>query len=218
MRATLPYLEQRFEHFNRLIFNSSLPPVPIELSRARTFAGVLVTKRKRALGVVVSTEYHLRVSTLFDLPQDELDDVLIHEMIHYYIAVRHMKDTSPHGTVFRRLMDDINSRHQRHITISHRSTPAEREARTDTRAKWHVVALVTFRDGRTGIKVLPRIWQRIDQYRAAVAPNPDVVKLEFFLHNSPWLNRFPVSTAYRVHYVEPETLRANMEGAKRLER
>lgn len=218
MRATLPYLEQRYRDFNREIFASVLPPVVIELSRARTFVGMLVTKRRRFFGVTTRTDYRLRLSTQFNLTEAELDDVLIHEMIHYYIAVRRIKDTSAHGPAFRRIMDDINLRHHRHITVSHRSSAAEREARIDTRARWHAVAIVTFHDGRRGIKVLPRIWQRIERYRDAVTANPDIESVKLYMHNSPWLNRFPVSSAFRVHFVEPDVLEENMTGARPINR
>ena len=47
--------------------------------------------------------------------------MLIHEMIHYYIAYTGQKDTSAHGVIFRQMMADINQRFGRHITISTRT-------------------------------------------------------------------------------------------------
>lgn len=64
----------------------------------------------------------LRINTRFDLPEDLLQDTILHEMIHYYIAVNHLRDTSTHGQLFRREMKRINEQGNRHITISYRLT------------------------------------------------------------------------------------------------
>ena len=37
MKATIPYVEKKFEEFNPLIFDGKLPMLPIELSDAKTF-------------------------------------------------------------------------------------------------------------------------------------------------------------------------------------
>ena len=41
-------------------------------------------------------------------------------MIHYFIAVNQLRDTSSHGRLFRREMARINADGNRHITISYR--------------------------------------------------------------------------------------------------
>ena len=38
--------------------------------------------------------------TIIKLTTEQIDDVLIHEMIHYSIAYTGLKDTSSHGIVF----------------------------------------------------------------------------------------------------------------------
>lgn len=40
MKATIPYVEKRFEEFNQLMFDGQLPKLPIELSNAKTFLGL----------------------------------------------------------------------------------------------------------------------------------------------------------------------------------
>lgn len=44
--------------------------------------------------VVRYENYCIRISTAFDLSERELEDVGIHEMVHYYIAVNNIRDTS----------------------------------------------------------------------------------------------------------------------------
>jgi len=51
-----------------------------------------------------------RISTVIDLPEREVEDTILHEMIHYYILSNQMQDTSAHGEIFMRMMKDINVR------------------------------------------------------------------------------------------------------------
>ena len=49
MKATIPYVETKFEKFNQLMFDGKLPQLPIELSDAKTFLGMCVYKKRRTL-------------------------------------------------------------------------------------------------------------------------------------------------------------------------
>ncbi|NPD80626.1 sprT domain-containing protein [Prevotella sp. PINT] len=119
MVATIPYIEGKFNEYNGLIFNGELPAIPIKLSKAKTSLGQLAFKRRRTwYGRTVYSDFRLRVSTHFDLPENELEDIIIHEMIHYYIFVNRLKDKSAHGPLFRQMMKDINTRYGRNISIS----------------------------------------------------------------------------------------------------
>lgn len=83
MKATLPFLYTRFAHFNATIFGNRLPPVEIQLSRATSFLGACTYRRKRGLlGVTKKHDFRIRISTASDMSEAELEDVLIHEMIH----------------------------------------------------------------------------------------------------------------------------------------
>ena len=39
MKATIPYIEQKFEEYNQQMFAGQLPKLPVELSDAKTFLG-----------------------------------------------------------------------------------------------------------------------------------------------------------------------------------
>lgn len=215
MKPTIDYLQERFAHFNTLCFEGKLPPVPIALSNARTFLGKCVCREKRGLlGLLVKREFTLRISTAFELTADELDDILIHEMIHYYIGVNNLHDTSSHGKQFRHMMNTINSRHGRHITISHRSTPGQAQ---DTRQRWHVVAVVTLTNGKTGIKVLPRIAQRVITFYNSVMTAREVSYVTLYLSNDPYFNRFPTSSVLKVHYIDPTDLTPHLKGSHNIQ-
>ena len=121
MIATLPFLQSRFETFNDAYFEGQLPPVPLKLGRAvRSLGACTYKKRRRLFRGVEYYDFRIRISTRFDLPEDELEDILLHEMIHYEILVNQRKDTSAHGRLFRARMKEINERYGRHIAVSYR--------------------------------------------------------------------------------------------------
>ena len=58
-------------------------------------------------------DFSLNFSKLYEMDKQKLEDVVIHEMIHYYIHYHQIQDSSAHGAVFRKMMNDINTRFQR---------------------------------------------------------------------------------------------------------
>ncbi|MCQ2289554.1 MAG: SprT-like domain-containing protein [Muribaculaceae bacterium] len=214
MEITVGYVRQQFDRFNALCFGGKLPPVPIKLSNARSFLGVCSYKRRPdGRGGEVKYDFVLRINTRIDLPPAEVEDTILHEMIHYYIGVNQLKDTAPHGRLFKTLMDEINTRHGRHITISHRCTPQQQEQAVDTRRRWHVVAVLTLANGNTGIKVLPRIVQRITHYYNAVIQSPQVAAIKLYMTDDPYFNRYPNSSSLKAHHVDPAELTAHLHGS-----
>lgn len=216
MKATIPYVEKRFEEFNQQMFDGKLPRLPIELSDAKTFLGLCVYKKKRTLwGKTMCYDFKLRINTRIDLAEAEVEDIIIHEMIHYYIGLNGIKDTSTHGQVFRLMMNRINEQFSRHIRISHKPTQEQKEQLYGTKQRWRMVALVIFKDKRTGVKVLPRIVPKIVNYYNAVSRENSVDRIELYLSNNPFFNRFPSSSALRVHYIDKADAEKHLEGAEK---
>ena len=217
-KVTIPYVEKKFDEFNHLIFDGKLPKLPIELSDAKTFLGMCVYKRRRTLwGRTECYDFKLRINTRIDLPEAEVEDIIIHEMIHYYIGYNKIVDTSAHGRVFRQMMNTINERYGRHIRISHKPNMEQREQLYGTKERWRVVALVTFKDGQTGIKVLPRMASKVQHYYQVVSRESSVVSVELYMTNNSFFNRYPSSSALRVHYIDRTEAEKQLEGAEKLE-
>lgn len=209
MKPTVEYLEERFDTFNRMCFEGVLPRIPIRLSNARSFVGRLQYRPVRDwLGRTVRREdFVLRISTRFDLPEAEVEDTLIHEMIHYWIALEGIRDTSTHGKAFRAKMKEINDRHGRHLTISHKSTPEELDR--DTCIRNHHVCVSRLADGRTAVTVaastcVPRI-------RRMLRWSPTVRSGVWFVSRDPWFNRFPRCRTAKLFPVDPDELRKHMD-------
>ena len=143
---TVDYLRQAFEHYNDLIFEGKLPLPKLKWSRAKTRLGQMACKRKISWGRTKYYDFTISVSNYYKLTKEEIDDVLIHEMIHYSIAYTGLKDTSAHGIVFRGMMDKINRTFNRHITISVRTRNLK--PRTLQQHKDYLILALEMKDGK----------------------------------------------------------------------
>lgn len=218
MKPTSEYIAKKFQKFNTQMFGGKLTMPPIQLSRAKTFVGQCTAKKRHTLlhGTQLF-DFRLKFSICFDLPEEEWEDTIIHEMIHYHIGINGLKDTSAHGQIFREMMESINQRFGRKLTISHRSTPEQREALYNAKKVWHVIALVHFADGRIGLKVLPRIRQRIQAYRSAMLRDQRFSRIDLFMSNDPYFNRFPNSSAFNVILAKEEEFMPHIQQADHFE-
>ena len=215
MQFTLPFIRDSFQRFNKLVFEGKLPTPCFMLSRARTFVGKFEARGKRDWMGRTHWNYVLRFSTAFDLPQEELEDTILHEMIHFSLRVSDRRDATPHGPNFRAMMDTINARFNRHITISHKSDGTS--SLSSRRLAWHIVGVVSFRDGRKGIKVLPRIEQRVLEWNRRVLTSSTVTSTKYYLALHELFQRYPNSTAMKVGIVDEAELNEALKDAIELE-
>lgn len=217
MRPDLKFVDERFDEFNRRMFGGRLPVVRPRLADARTYLGKCIYKvRPLPDGRRETYDFELRISTRMDLPEQVVEDTIIHEMIHYFILVNGLNDTSAHGRIFRAIMGSINDTYGRNITISHKADAAQRESAAAVRRRWHVIAVVTLADHRRVVKVLPRVEPKVIAYFKTLKGMRQVRGVELYLHDNPFFDRFPTSTSMRMAEVDDAILRDALEGASRL--
>ena len=214
MTPTLSFVSETFEIYNKAIFNGELPLPRFCMTHARTFRGKLCYRHTLSWGRRKCTDFEMRISLDFDLPQPEWEDVVIHEMIHLHIAAKGIKDSSSHGPVFRSLMGEINRRHGRHITISARRT--EEELDRDKRVRGHYLCLVRFSDGRLG--VAPVAKSRIFDLWNAFSGWSEIRNVSWIGTVDPWFNRFPRVMKTKVYITTDAEVAPHLKGALRLER
>ena len=213
MKATVEYVKQKFQEYNDLCFGGILKPLPIRLSSARTFLGQVSYRReKNPDGTWHYFGFIFRINTLIDLSENEVEDVIIHEMIHYYILSNQIQDTSIHGVVFTRMMKEINAKYNRHITVSHKVTKEERD--NDTRVRQHLVCVVRLRNNQRGIAIAAR--SRIFQLWDEIPRIPSVAECSWYVSTDPFFNRYPRVQSLKIYTIAPEELESHLEGAKPL--
>lgn len=111
MIVTIDWMEEWFKRFDQEYFGGKLPLPKFSLTRAKTRLGQLAFKRASRWGRTKLYDFKLSMSTYYDMTEQQAKSVLLHEMIHYIIGYTGLKDTAPHGVVFRGMMDNLNRKY-----------------------------------------------------------------------------------------------------------
>lgn len=204
MKATIAYVEKKFEELNGQIFAGRLLKFPIDLSDVSSALGQCVCQERLMPDDTKEySDFRMKINSRIGLPENLVEDVIIHEMIHFHSA---------QWTTMR----SINGHFGRHITVAHNSTTDEREQAISTKRTWHVIADIHFKKGDRGVKVLPRSVPKVIAYNEAVQKHPDVNYVDFYLYDNPFFSRYPTSTAFRIHEIDSDVMVKNLAKARRL--
>ena len=218
MKATEEYIKEHFDVYNRTMFGGTLPVPPIHLTNARTYMGQMTCRKRVGLfGKKHFSNYALRFSKRFDFTEEELQDTLIHEMIHYYISYHQLQDSSAHGQRFRQMMNEINQKYGRHITISHRSSQEERLQVIGNRPTPRVFAVIELADGKQYIKAVPRIVQRIRTMHRWLNSSPDIRSVTWYYSTDPYFALFPSSMGRKMQLLHMDEAEPHIREARLLE-
>lgn len=214
MRASIPYTEKKFNDFNKQMFGGELKPLPFKLSHARSFLGQIrcsatrnpLTRKKHYSGFVFV------ISDALDIEENALEDIILHEMIHYYILSHQISDTSSHGTVFKRMMNEINTRFNRHITVKYRMTDDDLYRYPK---RQHCFGIVRFkRDCRLGI--IHPAGSKLSEYWDFLAKSGAVEECKWYTSSDPFFNRFPKTRTMKIYNITEEEIAAHLKDAREL--
>ena len=187
MLVEVSRLRDWFAGFNVMYFGGALPEPAFAVGRSRTRLGSLSWRYRRVLLSRRPYGYVIRGSNYYDLDERQLKSVLLHEMIHLYIVAEGLRDTSPHGVLFRRKMDAINADGWG-ISVSAKI----KEAALGTGAadkRRRVVLAVRMSDGRCLLSVVnPRYVGKID---SMVRRSADVAASAWYLSGDGYFADFP---------------------------
>lgn len=201
MRATRKFIAEKFKIFNTEIFGGELPEIPLVLTNAgRAMGMVRYQTRSRFGGKKEIFNLRLQISTRYDMPQPELEDILIHEMIHLYIISKGLRDTSSHGTLFRKLMSDINARHGRNVTISHKSD--KETLATDETLHRHYICETHWKKGERFITCVART--QIFDINEVYTRHPECTSVKWWYSTDPFFNRYPRSRSPKLYKISDE--------------
>ena len=162
-------MEQWFTTFNEQYFDSGLPLPRLALSRSKTRLGSMSCKRvTRLLRGTKFSDFTIRLSNYYDLSERDFQNVLLHEMIHYHIAYAGVKDTSPHGVVFRRMAEAFNRKYGWNIKVTG-STRGIKPAKPQPDREFLVLALLLDSGEHLFSVVNPRYAHEIDRNISCVS-------------------------------------------------
>lgn len=122
MLFTYDFIRETFNRFNQEIFNGELPGVVFLFSSSRRAAGKYEYRANRLTGKTLPESRIMRFSKYVDEERTVLEDIVLHEMIHLCIESRRIRDSRAHGVAFCSLMEKINARHNRNVTLKYHGT------------------------------------------------------------------------------------------------
>lgn len=109
MEVTEKVLEKKFDECNKIYFNNGLPyPFFSIFCKKKPFAKFTYLKKKKN-GENVLVYKKISVSIYYDFTEEQLRNIIVHEMIHYFIAYNDIKDNKEHGKIFLSIAERLNS-------------------------------------------------------------------------------------------------------------
>ncbi len=144
--------------------------------------------------------------------EQEVEDIIIHEMIHYYILSNQMQDNGPHGNIFKSMMRDINARFGRHVAISHKRS--KEEADSDTELRPHYVCVARLSSNQYAVAVCART--RIFELWRKMPRIPGVAEVTWYFTIDPFFNRFPRVIKPKLYSVTYDELEKHLADAGKL--
>lgn len=167
-------MEEWFRRFDHDYFGGKLPVPELGLTRAKTRLGQLAYKRATRWGRIKLYDFKLSMSTYYDMTDRQAKSVLLHEMIHYIIGFTGLKDTAPHGIVFRGMMDNLNRKYGWDIRVMTSTKGWKVSGRVEERQKakgpqTYLMLAIEMQDGKHYLsRVNPSFARRIESKLALV--------------------------------------------------
>lgn len=187
MRPSLPFLFREFGRWNSLCFGGVLPLPALKITSARNYAGIFrvrYTSRGKRQTAIPS----ISLSALYDHEEAELTDVLIHEMIHYYIWHQKLNDDGPHGGLFRSIMERINRQHCRNLSI--RTRVSAECAATALRNRAYILMVCFMAESDRRLILTPSRSCLRDIYHT-LRKSPSIRHIDCYVSTDPRLSRYP---------------------------
>lgn len=162
-------MEEWFRRFDHDYFGGKLPVPELGLTRAKTRLGQLAYKRATRWGRTKLYDFKLSMSTYYDMTDRQAKSVLLHEMIHYIIDFTGLKDTAPHGIVFRGMMDNLNRKYGWDIRVMTSTKGWKVSERVEERQKakgpqTYLMLAIELKDGKFYLsRVNPGFARRIEK-------------------------------------------------------
>lgn len=118
MKINKKILKEKYQEYNRLYFNSELPYCDLRISSAYRYYGLFKCKIDEKYKKVTCKS--ITISDLYDYTEESLKNILIHEMIHYYLIIKKklFKDSFSHGPEFKKMADEYNKKYNLNIKVT----------------------------------------------------------------------------------------------------
>ena len=212
MQIDTLWLKANFARFNTQYFGGVLPLPRLRAGRSRTQLGTMSCKRKTSWGRTKLYDFTISLSNYYDQTEHQFQSVLLHEMIHLSIAVSGVKDTSPHGIVFRGLMQRLN-RDGWDIQIMTKTRDYTKAyTGTATVIAQYIVLALEMNDGKRFLSsVNPKFVRDINQQLRTI---PQISHYAWFTTSDRWFETMPKVRSLRGRRVTVDVFQAKTQAMK----
>lgn len=115
MIADFNTMSRMFRECNKEYFDGSLPiPYFRLMNKLNTLARFEYNKDKKGKHPIKWQA--LKFSDCYDFSEEDFREIMVHELIHYYIAWNGIKDNKDHGREFMRIANEINEKYGMNVT------------------------------------------------------------------------------------------------------
>lgn len=114
MIATIENMSEKFREYNKLYFNNSLPLPKFEIMHTYKESGYFMFQKEKGKSRIKYKKIFM--TDYFDFTEEMYRNILVHEMIHYYIAFNHIEDDDAHGKEFTKIANELNTKYGLKIT------------------------------------------------------------------------------------------------------
>ena len=212
MQIDTLWMKTNFMRFNTKYFDGVLPLPRLRAGRSRTQLGTMSCKRKTSWGRTKLYDFTISLSNYYDQTEHQFQSVLLHEMIHLSIAVSGVKDTSPHGVVFRGLMQRLN-RDGWDIQIMTKTRDYTKAyTGTATVIAQYIVLALEMNDGKRFLSsVNPKFVRDINQQLRTI---PQISHYAWFTTSDRWFESMPKVRSLRGRRVTAEVFQTKTQAMK----
>ena len=212
MQIDTLWMKTNFMRFNTQYFDGVLPLPRLRAGRSRTQLGTMSCKRKTSWGRTKLYDFTISLSNYYDQTEHQFQSVLLHEMIHLSIAVSGVKDTSPHGVVFRGLMQRLN-RDGWDIQIMTKTRDYTKTyTGTATVIAQYIVLALEMNDGKRFLSsVNPKFAHDINRQLKMM---PQISHFAWFTTSDRWFEAMPKVRSLRGRRVTAEVFQAKTQAMK----
>lgn len=212
MQIDTLWMKTNFMRFNTQYFDGVLPLPRLRAGRSRTQLGTMSCKRKTSWGRTKLYDFTISLSNYYDQTEHQFQSVLLHEMIHLSIAVSGVKDTSPHGVVFRGLMQRLN-RDGWDIQIMTKTRDYTKAyTGSATVIAQYIVLALEMNDGKKFLSsVNPKFVRGINQQLRTI---PQISHYAWFTTSDRWFETMPKVRSLRGRRVTAEVFQTKTQAMK----
>lgn len=212
MQIDTLWMKTNFMRFNTQYFDGVLPLPRLRAGRSRTQLGTMSCKRKTSWGRTKLYDFTISLSNYYDQTEHQFQSVLLHEMIHLSIAVSGVKDTSPHGVVFRALMQRLN-RDGWDIQIMTKTRDYTKAyTGSATVIAQYIVLALEMNDGKRFLSsVNPKFVRDINQQLRTI---PQISHFAWFTTSDHWFEAMPKVRSLRGRRVTADVFQAKTQAMK----